>query len=274
MRAAAIATTALKPAFLILKPPFSLDVARFGARRQVSSDGLSICKYLILLGFFGIRGGAGFALDLSLGCWGAGRHCFSYLRLSPAAASGGTVSSFAQVSTKNHAENTPHNQKGGNAMRIRLVALALSFMILPALAQPTLRGTPLDKFKFMSRQDIAKQLTKPWPGEVYASAFMNDHEYFFVEFVKRLDHGNYIEQHTHYIDQTTIISGEGVLTYGGKIDDRKEIAPGEYRGHKQSGAKTQVVRPGDFVLIEPGMPHHFDAAPGTELVYVVYKHRV
>ena len=159
-------------------------------------------------------------------------------------------------------------------MRIRLAALVLSFMVLPALAQPTLRGTPLDKFKFMSRQDIAKQLTKPWPGEVYASAFMNDHEYFFVEFVKRLDHGNYIEQHTHYIDQTTIISGEGVLTYGGKIDDRKEIAPGEYRGHKQSGAKTQVVRPGDFVLIEPGMPHHFDAAPGTELVYVVYKHRV
>jgi len=50
------------------------------------------------------------------------------------------------------------------------------------------------------------------------------------------------------------------LTYGGKIDDRKEIAPGEYRGHKQSGAKTQVVRPGDFVLIQPGMPHHFDAA--------------
>jgi len=35
-----------------------------------------------------------------------------------------------------------------------------------------------------------------------------------------------------------------------------------------------VVRPGDFVLIEPGMPHHFDAAPGTELIYVVYKHRV
>src|SRR5690349_2647664 len=60
-------------------------------------------------------------------------------------------------------KNTP-NQEGGNAMRIRLVALALSFMVLPALAQPTLRGTPLDKFKFMSRQDIAKQLTKPWPG--------------------------------------------------------------------------------------------------------------
>lgn len=163
-------------------------------------------------------------------------------------------------------------------MRIRLVALAVSFMIIPALmsswAQTPLRGTPTDKFKFMSREAIAKQLEKTWPGEVYASAFMNDHEYWFVEFVKRKDHGNYIEQHTHYIDQTTIISGEGVLTYGGRIEDRKEIAPGEYRGHKQAGARTQKVKPGDFVLIEPNMPHHFDAAPGTELIYVVYKQRI
>ena len=159
-------------------------------------------------------------------------------------------------------------------MRIKFVALAVSFMVLPALAQPVLRGTPDDKFKYMSREQIAKQLTKPWPGEVYASAFMNDHETWFVEFVKRQDHGNYIEQHTHYIDQTTIISGEGILTYGGKIEDRKEIAPGENRGHKQSGAKTQRVKPGDFVLIEPMMPHHFDAVPGTELIYVVYKHKI
>jgi len=163
-------------------------------------------------------------------------------------------------------------------MRIKFIALAVSFMVLPALlpssAQTTLRGTQNDKFKYVTREEIAKQLTKPWPGEVYASAFMNDHEYFFVEFVKRKDHGNYIEQHTHYIDQDTVLSGEGILTYGGKIEDIKEIAPGEYRGHKQSGAKTQRVRAGDFVLIEPGMPHHFDAVPGTELVYVVYKHKV
>ncbi len=159
-------------------------------------------------------------------------------------------------------------------MRTRLIALAVSFMVLPALAQPVLRATPDDKFKYMSREAIAKQLMKPWPGELYASAFMNDHETWFVEFVKRKDRGNYIEQHTHYIDQTTIISGEGILTYGGKIEDRKEIAPGEYRGHKQSGAKTQRVKPGDFVLIEPMMPHHFDALPGTELVYVVYKHKI
>lgn len=159
-------------------------------------------------------------------------------------------------------------------MRIQLIALATSFMILPALAQTTLRGTPNDSFKYVSHQEIAKQLMKTWPNEVYASAFMNDHEYFFVEFVKRQDHGNYVEQHLHWIDQTTILSGEGILTIGGTIGDPKEIAAGEIRGHQQNGARTIRVHAGDFVLVPPNTPHHFDAVPGTVLNYVVYKHRV
>ena len=166
-------------------------------------------------------------------------------------------------------------------MRIRLFALALSCMVLPALAQPagqatptTLRGTADETFKYVPHEEIAKRLMTPWPHEIYASAFMDDHEYFFVEFVKRLDHGNYIEQHTHWIDQTTILSGEAILTYGGTIADRTEIAPGEFRGHKQNGAKTIHMHAGDFVLIPTGTPHHFDAVPGTVLNYVVYKHRV
>jgi mannose-6-phosphate isomerase-like protein (cupin superfamily) len=163
-------------------------------------------------------------------------------------------------------------------MRINLPALAMSFMVLPALGQAngqtTLRSTPDESFKFVSHEEVARRLMTPWPGQVYSSAFMDDHEYFFVEFVKRLDHGNQVEQHTHWIDQTTVISGEGVLTYGGTIPQRKEIAPGEFRGTQQSGAKTQVLHPGDFVLIPPGTPHHFDAAPGKVLNYVVYKHRI
>ena len=159
-------------------------------------------------------------------------------------------------------------------MRMTLLVLVISLMILPAAAQTTLRGTPDERFKFVAHEEIGRRLLTPWPNEAYASAFMDDHEYFFVEFVKRQDHGNYVEQHSHWIDQTTVLSGEGILTYGGTVTDRKEIAPGEFRGHKQADAKTQIVHPGDFVLIPPGMPHHFDAAPGKVLNYVVYKHRV
>lgn len=159
-------------------------------------------------------------------------------------------------------------------MRTRLFALALSFIILPAVAQATLRGTPIDSFEFVPHDEMAKRLMKTWPGEVYASAFMNDHENFFVEFVKRQDHGNYVERHSHWIDQTTILSGDGILTVGGTLDDPTEFAPTEFRGHKQSGGKVIHVHAGDFVLIPPNTPHHFDAVPGTVLNYVVYKHRV
>jgi mannose-6-phosphate isomerase-like protein (cupin superfamily) len=159
-------------------------------------------------------------------------------------------------------------------MRTKFIALVLSFVALPALGQTTLRGTPDETFRYVSHEEITKKQMTPWPGEVYASAFTSDHEYFFVEFVKRLDHGNYIEQHTHWIDQTTILTGDAILTYGGTIADPKVIAPGEVRGHKQVGAKIVHMHPGDFVMIPNGLPHHFDALPGKELHYVVYKHRV
>ena len=162
-------------------------------------------------------------------------------------------------------------------MRTRHIALALSLTILPVLNASwgaTLRGTTIDSFEYVSHDEMARRLMKTWPGEVYASAFMNDHEYFFVEFVKRLDHGNYVERHSHWIDQTTILSGEGTLTVGGTLDDPKEFAPTEFRGHKQSGGRVIHVHAGDFVLIPPNTPHHFDAAPGTIMNYVVYKHRV
>ena len=82
-----------------------------------------------------------------------------------------------------------------------------------------------------------------------------------------------MEQHTHSIDQITILAGEGVLTYGGTIPGAVPNAMGEYRGESQVGGKTQALHPGDFVLIPAGMPHKFDAAPGKTLYYVVSKAR-
>ena len=42
-------------------------------------------------------------------------------------------------------------------MCIKAASLAISFMILPAVAFAALRGTPLDTFKYVTREDIAKQ---------------------------------------------------------------------------------------------------------------------
>jgi quercetin dioxygenase-like cupin family protein len=159
-------------------------------------------------------------------------------------------------------------------MRIRLIAVAALLVAAPALPQTAVRGTPADAFKFISHEELSKILMTPEPNRAYSADVINDHENFYTEFVKRLDHGNQVEQHGHFEDQITVLSGEGILTYGGALSGGKEVAPGEMRGDAQTGATTRALHPGDFVIIPAGMPHKFDAAPGKELNYVVFKARV
>ena len=157
---------------------------------------------------------------------------------------------------------------------MRRFLLAAAFLAAtPALAQTAMRAAPPDSFKFMSHDDIDKTISKPEAGRVYGATFMNDHENYYVEFVKRLDHGNMVEQHPHWVDQVTITAGEGTLAYGGTIKNPNTAPNGEVRGGEQVGAKTQTLKTGDFVLIPAGLPHTFNAAPGKTLSYVVYKAR-
>jgi quercetin dioxygenase-like cupin family protein len=157
-------------------------------------------------------------------------------------------------------------------MRVLLLAAAL-LAATPVLAQAPIRSTPPDGFKFMDHEVIDKAVSTPEPGRVYGAAIINDHENYYVEFVKRLDHGNIAEAHTHWADYITILSGEGVLTFGGTLSDAKDAGSGEVHGSIMTGAATQVVHAGDYLQIPPGTPHKFDAAPGKTLVYVVFKAR-
>ena len=158
-------------------------------------------------------------------------------------------------------------------MRTKLLLCAL-LIAMPAMSQTTLRSTPPDAFKFISHEEMTRTLMTPEPNRVYSASIINDHEYFYTEFVKRLDHGNLVEQHANWIDQITILSGEGVLTYGGTLNNASESGPGELRANAQTGGTVRALHPGDFVLIPAGMPHKFDAAPGRELNYVVFKARI
>jgi uncharacterized RmlC-like cupin family protein len=159
-------------------------------------------------------------------------------------------------------------------MFLRHIAIAaLLLAAAPAFAQNALRGTEPDGFKFMSHEAIDKAVSIPEPGRVYGATFMNDHENYYVEFVKRLDHGNMAETHAHWVDHITVLSGEGILAHGGTLSDAKESGPGEVRGGTMNGATTQAVRAGDYFQIPPGMPHKLDAAPGKTLSYVVFKAR-
>jgi mannose-6-phosphate isomerase-like protein (cupin superfamily) len=154
---------------------------------------------------------------------------------------------------------------------MRLLIAAALVVATPAMAQ--LRNTPPDPYIYKSAAELDAMISKPEPGRVYGAGFVNDHENYGIEFVKRLDHGNQVELHPHWVDQVTIIAGEGVLTFGGKVDGGSTAPSGELRGGTQVGATTQALHPGDFVLIPAGAPHKFDAAPGKTLTYVVAKAR-
>src|ERR1700761_2242383 len=154
---------------------------------------------------------------------------------------------------------------------MRILFAAALLVASPALAQ--LRVTAPDPYIFKPAAEIDATISKPEAGRVYGSTFINDHENYYIEFVKRLDHGNSVELHPHWIDQITIIAGEGMLTYGGKVEGGTTAPNGELRGGTQVGATTQALHPGDFVLIPAGTPHKFDASLGKTLTYVVAKAR-
>jgi mannose-6-phosphate isomerase-like protein (cupin superfamily) len=154
---------------------------------------------------------------------------------------------------------------------MRLLIAAAVLLAPPALAQ--IRATGPDPYIFKSAKEIDALISKPEAGRVYGATFMTDHENHYIEFVKRLDHGNGAELHPHWIDQITIISGEGTLTFGGTLTGGTVAANGEVRGGTQVGATTQKLAPGDFVLIPAGSAHKFDAAPGKTMTYVVSKAR-
>lgn len=160
---------------------------------------------------------------------------------------------------------------------MRLLIAAALLAAVPALAQTSPqsspKNTPPDGYIFKSAGEIDKAISKPEAGRAYGATFMNDHENYYIEFVKRLDHGNMVELHPHWVDQITIIAGEGTLTFGGKIEGGNVAANGEVRGGTQVGATTQALHPGDFVLIPAGSAHKFDAAPGKTMTYQVSKAR-
>ena len=154
---------------------------------------------------------------------------------------------------------------------MRLLIAAALIAATPVLAQ--VRATPPDPYIFKSAGELDAMISQPNAGQVYGTKYLNDHENYGIEFVKRLDHGNAVEFHPHWVDQITIVAGEGVLTFGGKIEGGTTTPNGEIRGGTQVGATTQALHPGDFVLIPAGSAHKFDAAPGKTMTYVVAKAR-
>jgi len=76
------------------------------------------------------------------------------------------------------------------------------------------------------------------------------------------------EQHAGVYDFYIMTGGTGEMIVGGEIEGRKNLTdqagpvPGEYRGQPIKGGQTYKVKPGDWLLIPPDVPHQPKPDPG------------
>lgn len=162
---------------------------------------------------------------------------------------------------------------GGTMLyRTALSLFAVTLMASAAVAQTTPHAAPPDAFKFLAAKDVNALTDRPGPGA--KTAYLADHENYFVEYATRTAAGNVAEVHAHWSHLIHVLDGQATLTYGGTVTNPKDTAPGQVRGDAIAGGTSITVRPGDFIQIPAGMPHMFDAiAPGTKFHYVVFNVR-
>lgn len=154
------------------------------------------------------------------------------------------------------------------------IAIALAAVMLTApsaFAQVAPHAAPPEVFKFLSAKDVAALTDKPGPGA--KTAYLADHDSYFVEYVSRTDAGNVSEVHVHWTHFIHMLEGEGTLTYGGTVTNAKDTGPGQVRGDSIAGGTTIALHPGDYFEIPAGMPHLVNPKPGTKMRYVVFNAR-
>jgi mannose-6-phosphate isomerase-like protein (cupin superfamily) len=81
--------------------------------------------------------------------------------------------------------------------------------------------------------------------------------------------------HSHVTEIYQIIKGTGTLTTGGRLTSSKPIdlarvAAGVGLQGPHEGGSSQVVGPGDVIIVPEGTPHRFSVLTG-EIVYLTYR---
>ena len=152
-------------------------------------------------------------------------------------------------------------------VRRTAIAFVLGLVMASATAAQSVSAPP-ETFKFLSAKDVGALTDKPGSGP--KTAHLAEHTGYDVEYALRADTGNQVEVHAHKTHYIHILEGQGTLTYGGSVTAAKQTAPGEIRGSSVVGGTAITLHAGDYLQIPAGMPHLFNAAPGTQLRYIVF----
>ena len=137
---------------------------------------------------------------------------------------------------------------------------------------PLASAAPLASFTYLSAKDIEARVGHPGPNGAVVVSMIDNHEYYFSEVASRTSDGA-VEQHDHWIDFITVLSGEATLAIGGVLTGNTLDAAGESHGGMQAGARILALHSGDYVQIPAGTPHRM-SAPKDGFRYLVVKVRV
>lgn len=79
------------------------------------------------------------------------------------------------------------------------------------------------------------------------------------------------ESHDASDDVYYVLEGSAQLTLGGKLEDPKEVSPGEWRGPKIVGGQTFTITKGDLIIVPRGTPHHRINTKGKTFSLILIK---
>ena len=79
------------------------------------------------------------------------------------------------------------------------------------------------------------------------------------------------EVHDAADDVFYAIEGSAQLVLGGKLDNPREVSPGEWKSDKIIGGKTYIVKKGDLIVVPRGTPHQRIAVKGKEFSLILIK---
>ena len=79
------------------------------------------------------------------------------------------------------------------------------------------------------------------------------------------------ESHDASDDVYYVLEGSARLTLGGKLDNPREISPGEWRSKTIAGGKTFDIKNGDLIIVPRGTPHQRNSIKGKTFSLVLVK---
>ncbi|MDQ4121452.1 MAG: hypothetical protein M3209_08405 [Acidobacteriota bacterium] len=159
-----------------------------------------------------------------------------------------------------------------NCRQILLLAFFISTLAIGASAQNRQPAAPIRPFVVKTAQsmaDLEKSLRSDNKTEDLTGGEGTQLR-VAVQHDKKRDTAE-AESHDDSDDVYYVLEGAARLTLGGKLENPRETAPGEWRAVRIVGGQTFEIKKGDLIIVPRGTPHHRINSPGKEFSLILIK---